>query len=252
VARTKEKKKKKSPFLKFLLSFFLLGLLGIGGYYFLSLPIWKIQEVVVTGTKILSAEEIRSLSGIPYGENLFWADFTHAQKNLEKISAIEKFNFYRIPPGTVLIKIKEREPIAVVILENKSAVVDREGYLLNRSPKISLSISNLEELPVISGISTYELIGEEKINPRVAYLLPNLILELSRSLGSHKIHLELGNFENMSFLLDDLLRVKIGRDENLSEKIEILKGLLKELAGRWGQVEYVDVRFPNNPVVKYR
>jgi len=252
VARTKEKKKKKSPFLKFLLSFFLLGLPGIGGYYFLSLPIWKIQEVVVTGTKILSAEEIRSLSGIPYGENLFWADFTHAQKNLEKISAIEKFNFYRIPPGTVLIKIKEREPMAVVILENKSAVVDREGYLLNRSPKISLSISNLEELPVISGISTYELIGEEKINPRVAYLLPNLILELSRSLGSHKIHLELGNFENMSFLLDDLLRVKIGRDENLSEKIEILKGLLKELAGRWGQVEYVDVRFPNNPVVKYR
>jgi cell division protein FtsQ len=252
VAKLKGKKKKKRPFLSLFLFFLLLSLLGLAGYYFFSLPIWKIQEVVVTGTNILSAEEIRKLSGIPYGENLFWADFTRAQKNLEKISAIEKFNFYRIPPASVLIKIKERKPIAVVVLENKSAVVDREGYLLNRSPKISLNIPNLEELPVISGISTHELIEEEKINPRVARLLPNLVLELSRPLGSHKIHLELGNFEDLSFLLDDLLRVKIGRDEDLLEKIEVFKGLLKELAGKWGQVEYVDVRFPNNPVVKYR
>jgi cell division septal protein FtsQ len=71
-------------------------------------------------------------------------------------------------------------------------------------------------------------------------------------LGSRQIQLETGGFEKISFLLNDLLRVKVGRDENVKEKMGVFKRLLPVIADKWSQVEYVDVRYPDNPVVKYK
>ncbi|MGB9612747.1 MAG: cell division protein FtsQ/DivIB [Candidatus Margulisiibacteriota bacterium] len=221
-------------------------------YYFLSLPTWQIREIIIEGTNILSAEEVRTLSSIPFSENLFFANFSRTKENLKKITAIKDFHIYRIPPATILIKITERKPIAVVLIENKSFVVDSEGYILNRSPSLSLNVPNLDDLPTISGIGSEEVINKERISPKIAHLLPDLILEIHKLLGSRKIALDLGNFKNLGFLLDDILFVKIGRDENLKEKIEVFKALIPILAGKWAQIEYVDVRYPQNPVVKYK
>jgi len=92
----------------FLFVLFLLAA-AIAGYYFLSLPIWRIQDISVIGTRMLSAEEIKDLSGIPLSDNLFLTSFSRARDNLKKIAAIKNFHIYRIPPGTVLIKIEERK-----------------------------------------------------------------------------------------------------------------------------------------------
>jgi cell division protein FtsQ len=252
--RTKNKPIKKKRPLRFRLFLFLFLLLplSVGGYYALSLPIWKIQEVVVNGANMLSAEEIKDLSGVPISENLFLTGFARVRNNLGKITAIKEFHIYRIPPATVLIRIKERKPIAVVILKDKSAIVDKEGFILNRNPNLTLNVPNMTELPVVSGVVTSESPGEEKIDSPVSRLIAEIIVELSNLLGSRHIQLEIGGFEKINLLLDDLLRVKIGRDENIKRKMEVFKSLLPVIEGKWTQVEYVDVRYPDNPVVKYR
>lgn len=245
-ARSKKRK------FRFLIFPFFLILFSIATYYILSLPIWKIQEVKVTGTNMLSAEEIRDLSGIPLSENLFLTSFSRTRNNLRKISAILDFKIYRIPPATVLIKIAERKPIAVIIFKGRSVIVDEDGAILNRNPNLTLNVPNLEELPVISGIGTGEVVGEEKVDPKLSHLISGVIIELSSLLGSRRIQLELGGFEKISFLLDDMLRVKVGRDENIKRKMEVFKALMPVIANRWDQVEYVDVRYPDNPVIKYK
>jgi cell division septal protein FtsQ len=157
---------------------------------------------------------------------------------------------YRIPPGTVLLKISERKPIAIILLSNKSAIVDEEGYILNRTPGLTLNIPNMTDLPVIFGVGSQEVLEGERINPKVTPLVSHIALKLSGLLGSRRIRLELG--ENISFLLDDNLRVKLGRDENVKRKMEVFEGILSAIAGKWTEIDYVDVRFPDNPVVKYR
>jgi len=231
---------------------FFLFLFGIAVHYVLSLPIWKIQEVRVTGANMLSAEEIRDLSGVPLSENLFLTSFARTDNNLKRISAIKEYRIYRIPPATVLIKITERKPIAVVIFKGRSVIVDEDGAILNRNPNLTLNVPNLEDLPVISGLGTGEVAGEEKVDPKLSHLISGVIIELSSLLGSRRIQLELGGFEKISFLLDDMLRVKVGRDENVIRKMEVFKALLPVIANRWAQVEYVDVRYPDNPVIKYK
>ncbi|MEE8638383.1 MAG: FtsQ-type POTRA domain-containing protein [Candidatus Margulisiibacteriota bacterium] len=248
----KRTRKRKPLVFRLLIALLFLVAVIVAGIYFLSLPIWEIKEVVVNGAKILSDNEMRTLAAIPLSENLFFTRFNRTESNLSKIPAIKSFKIYRIPPATVLINLKERVPIATLIFSKRSVIIDEEGYILNRNPNLSLNIPNLADLPVVTGIDEAEIFKADKIDGKTAQVISDIILKLSQFLESSRLQLELGGLEKASFLLDDLLRVKVGDAEKIKRKMEVFGALLPEIAGRWPQVEYVDVRFPDNPVIKYR
>ena len=231
-----------------ILIFFILGV----GFYILKLPIWNIKEVVVNGAQMLSPEEIRGLAGIPISENLFFTQFTRAQHTLGRIPAIKSFKLYRLPPATVLINIEERKPVAALVFPSKSSIIDVDGYILNGIPNLTLNIPNMEELPVISGIDEKDAVKGERINPKVAELVVDVILKLTKFLEGSRIQLDLGNFENISILLDDLLRVKLGDAGQVKKKMQVFSALLPVVDGKWGEVEYIDIKVPDFPVIKYR
>lgn len=216
------------------------------------MPLWQIQEVAVTGTKMLSGQEIKELSGIPLAENLFLTSFARTRDNLRKITAIKEFHIFRIPPATVLIRITERKPIAVIMVKDRSAIIDVDGYILNRNPNLTLNVPDLTNLPVISGLDSSEVETGERIDPQVSRLVASIIVELANLLGSSQIQLETGGFAKINFLLNDILRVKLGRDDQIERKMSVFKRLLTVIAGKWDQVEYIDVRYPDNPVIKYK
>jgi cell division protein FtsQ len=254
-ARTKKRRRQKKPpprsvrIIKFIVS--LLIIIGLG-IYVLSLPIFDIKDVVVNGAQMLSADEIRALAAIPLSENLFFTKFARAEENLSKIHAIKEVRFYRIPPGTVLVSIKERKPIATLLFQKKSSVIDKDGYIINRNSNMTLNIPNRAELPVITGIKEKEAFKGNKVDKRVSYLISQVILKLSKYLESERMKLELGGLKNVSLILDDLLRVKLGETERVRRKMAVFVALLPEIAGKWSKVEYVDVRYPENPVIKYK
>ena len=252
-ARTKRKPRRKLPLRLRLFIFLCLGLcLSLCLYFILSLPIWRISEVVVSGARLLSAEEIKDLSGVPLNENLFLTSFGRVRANLRRITAIKSFRIFRLPPGTVYIKIDERQPAAVVVLRDKSAIIDEAGFVLNRTPGLTLNVTNLPDLPVVSGVALTDVSADGQINPHLSRLISDIIVDLTKLLGSPRIQLETGGFERVTFMLDDILKVKLGRDEEVRRKMEVFKTLLKVIEGKWNTVEYVDVRYPDNPVIKYK
>jgi len=201
---------------------------------------------------MLSEGEVRTLAAIPLSENLFFTDFSRTESNLGKITVIESFKIYRIPPATVLINIKERKPIATLVFSDNSMIIDEEGYILNRNPNLTLDIPNLANLPIVTGIEKNERLQAKRIDERTAQVISEIILKLSRFLDSSRMQLELGGLENVSFLLDDLLRVKVGEAEEVKKKMEVFEALLPVIVGRWAEVEYVDVRYPDNPVIRFK
>lgn len=248
-----KKPKKKKPFrLRLFLFIFFAVILGIAGYYLLSLPIWQIKEVSVVGANMLSADEIKSLAAIPLAKNLFFTSFSQARANLRKISAIKHFHLYRIPPSTVLIKIEERRPNVVLVTQGRSMLVDQDGYIVNRNQNLTFNLPNFADLPVATGLSSSDVINEERISPPIAAVIENVIQELANIFGAKRIHLELGGMQNIELLLDDILKVKLGRGEDIALKMAVFKQLLPEFNDKWSQVEYIDVRFPANPVIKFR
>ncbi len=248
----KKEKKQKSFLSRLLVAIFFIVAFAALGVYILTLPIWEIKEVVVNGAKMLSDSEIRALAAVPLSENLFLHDFSRTRSNLSRITPIKNFRIYRIPPATVLINIRERKPIAALVFSNRSVIMDEEGYILNRHSNITLNIPNMADLPIVTGIENVDVLETDKIDGKTAGVISDIISKLSRFLESGRMQLELGGLENASFLLDDLLRVKVGDDQNIKKKMEVFGALLPKIAGRWEQVEYVDVRYPDNPVIKYK
>ena len=251
MARRNRKLKKVRRLNIFIYIFFFI-LFAIAGLYILSLPIWSIKDVVVNGAVMLSDAEIKTMAAIPLSENLFFTSFKRSRNNLGKITAIKQARFYRMPPATVLINIEERRPIATIIFADKSAIIDPAGYIINRNPNISLNISNLAELPIVSGVAASEVEGTAKVNTKIAMTVTDIINKLSPYLEANKMQIELGGLEDINLLLDDVLRVKVGKAEQIKRKMEVIEGLLTVIVGKWPQVAYIDVRFPDNPVIKYK
>lgn len=252
MARRKQRTRKRNPKLRILLILaFVVGFIAVG-LYILSLPIWEIRDVVVNGAKMLSPDQVRGLAGVPLNENLFFTSLDRSKSNLKKIPAVKSFRIYRIPPATILISITERQPIAAIVFPKKSVIIDEFGYILNQNPKISLNIPNQADLPVVSGINEKKALKDKTVDRDVSRVVTEVILKLSRFLESGKMHLELGKLENISFLLDDLLRVKLGNDQKIKHKMEVFEALLPVISKKWSRVDYMDVRYPNNPVIKYK
>ncbi|MBU0501990.1 MAG: cell division protein FtsQ/DivIB [Candidatus Margulisbacteria bacterium] len=244
------KPKKRAPRL-FLLFFSLIVVIAVV-FFVLTLPAWEIKAVVVNGAVMLSPEEVRALSGIPLSENLFLTSFSRAKENLQHVPAIKSFKFYRMPPQTVLISLQERVPIAALVFQNKSVIIDDEGVILNQNQKIGLNISNLAELPVVSGLQAKTMVEKGRLKPQVARLISDIMFKLSPYLESRQMQLDLGGLSEISFLLDDLLRVKLGSADEIEEKMAVFEALYPLIAGKWNKVEYIDVRYPDYPVVKYK
>ncbi|MFH1389659.1 MAG: FtsQ-type POTRA domain-containing protein [Candidatus Margulisiibacteriota bacterium] len=244
-------RKKRSRFQAIAALFFLLALTGIG-YYGLSLSIWNIQEIAVEGTSMISPQELRELSGLPIGQNLFFANFRPARDRLNQVGALKQSRISRRPPATVLISVEERQPVAILVIDGRFTIVDREGIILNNEPDLNLHLANSVELPVISGLGTSEISWNRRITPKLAYLINDTVVELAHLLGSRRINLEVGSYRRISILLDDVLRINLGQDTLIKTKIAVVKRLLPLIGGRWNEVEYIDVRFPETPVIKYK
>jgi len=249
-ARTK-RRRRPSSWRFFLFLFFLLACF-YGLFYLLTLPAWNITDVAVSGAKILSPDELKALSTVPIGENIFFANLSRTRQNLSRVVAIKSLHVWRIPPSTILIKISERTPMAVLVTKGRSAIIDDDGYILNKISGLTLNIPNVTDLPVFSGFSSKEVNGADRIDPKITKLIKDLMEELAPLLGNRQLQLDTGGMRNISFLLNDILRVKIGRNEAIKTKMAVFKRLLPVIEGRWILVEYIDVRYPDVPVIKYK
>src|SRR3989339_195550 len=209
--------------------------------YILNLPIWQIKEVVVNGAKMLPADYVKGVSGIPLSENLFFADLSRAKKNLKKISAIKSFRLHRLPPQTVLISIEERQPLATLVLKDRSVVIDSDGVIINHNPDIYVDVSNLAELPVVTGIAC----DSDRLDEVSASLITRVLLTLRAYLAAGQIQLDMGGLKEIGFLLDDLLKVRLGSSQDIEKKMQVFEALLLQVRGRWAKVDYIDVRYPD-------
>ena len=253
VDQTRRQRRRRTPG-RGILTRLIILLAGLAaGIYFLNLPIWQIKEVTVRGTSLLAPQEIKALAGIPLNENLFFANFSRAKANLKKISAIKEFSLHRRPPATIIIDIKERQPLAAVVFAEKSAIIDKDGYIINQNPNLTLNIPDMIDLPIISGVAQTAVLKNQHLDADTAKIISDIIQRLSRFMELKKLQLDLGGASGeMSLLLDDILKVKLGDQSDLEIKMKIFERLVTTIAGKWAKVEYLDVRFPDNPAIKYK
>lgn len=140
---------KKSPFSRRFPQMFvgisILGMISFLGERFINSPIFRVQEVNITGEDLLTDASIRHLSNIRYNEHIFLVEEGQIERSVEEhpwvYDATVNINF----PNALNIEIIEQKPTMLLALK-KLWYVNQNGDIFREANQSDLNY------PIVTGI----------------------------------------------------------------------------------------------------
>ena len=105
-----------------------------------------INEIRFENNKIVSNEELIKDLSFLYNKNIIFLNTLEIKKKLKKNSFIESLQVKKIYPNKLVIRIFEKQPIAIILHENKKFFLGKKFELIKYK-----KISKYENLAVING-----------------------------------------------------------------------------------------------------
>lgn len=139
-------------------------------------PRFAVSEIVTTGSKRHSPEELASIAGIVKGNNVFTTDLDGARARLLADPWVSEATLARQLPGTVYVRVVEREAAGVLGTGDGTYLVTREGALIKR-----LESGDPTDLPVITGVSLEQLTADREGATRAVRRALDLAFDIERS-----------------------------------------------------------------------
>jgi len=198
-----------------------------------------VTEIVFKGNHHLKNEELSALCQVRSNSELFGVSGRDIYRNLKQSPWIKDAAVRKELSGVVLIKVTERLPIALLRLDDKTFLIDKEGIVLEQMKEGSLLL-----LPMIKDIDPVKN-GETYAGAvrfvRVLY---------DKRVVSYNGDVEITGQkpEDIALKIDKIL-IKVGMGD-FEKKLERLAFVRDEIERRNMTVEYIDLRFADKIIVK--
>ncbi len=220
-------------------------------YLFLHSSFFNIKSVAPSGNKKVSNEEILEIAAIEINRNIFLLNTDFVSKSLKVHPMIREANIIRHLPDSIEISIVERETWALIPFQSVFLCVDEEGFCIDKLARFSY-----ESYPVITMEQMPERVNlGQAVYPQGIKNVKNLWDKLSLE-DKEKIsdfHLQNENLDIIVYT-ENGTEIRFGNPERMEEKIAYFKYILEQErtieAEGTGVIEYVDLRFEGQPVVK--
>jgi len=216
--------------------------------FILYLPVWRIKDVVVQGNRIVPADTIIQAADISMDENIFFINSKEVRRRVKEIQQIKKVDVFPKIPSSIFIKVEERKPFAAFIVQGKYYIADNEGIIISKEE----SFKGSTELPTVVGLPKSAIISGKMIDEKLVAAVEKSYKLLSQLMPPSRFVVEMKDEQDMSILINDILKVKIGSPSDIDGKLTALELLLNKVSSKRSQIEYIDVRLPGSPVVKFR
>lgn len=237
-------RRKLSWYLTWSLIFFFL--FSAAATLIITLPIFKVQSVLVEGDRLLTEGEILRAAALPLGENIFLIRFGQAGQRLEGNPVIKKADFIRRLPDTIIVQVEERKEVAVTVMNERSVLIDEGGYIF-----IPSNFPDISRLPVLTGLRQEYVYRSRLVGP-VGEGLIKLLADFVNLISPTKLQVDVSNPEEINLLVDDTLRIKIGEAQDLERKILVFEAIFQRVKDQKDKIEYLDLRHPAFPAVKFK
>ncbi|MBA3813791.1 MAG: FtsQ-type POTRA domain-containing protein [Alphaproteobacteria bacterium] len=116
---------------------------------------FRLEDVVVEGRMRTNKEQILTKLELKRGIPLLSINLFDAKEKLESLSWVKAARVERRFPDTLLIRISEKEPIAIWQNQNKTYLVDYDGELVETK-----EANKYKELPLVTGHKAPEHVGQ--------------------------------------------------------------------------------------------
>ncbi|WP_426998958.1 cell division protein FtsQ/DivIB [Pseudarthrobacter sp. N5] len=201
-------------------------------------PVLALRTVTVTGTKLLSAEQIQTALEPLRGKPLPQVSDEDVSRLLEPLVQIKSVTTQSRPPSALVVQVQERVPVALVKQGEQYLLVDVDGVQLGTTADPA-SVS----LPLIDGGAG--AIGKGLFQATAAVLgaLPAEVLAKLSNASAQSV-------DAVELKLVDGQIIVWGNSGERELKSKVLTALLKVPADARNPVRVYDVSVPRHPVTR--
>ena len=197
-------------------------------------PLFKIQEIKVEGNIKVTTANIINLSGIKIGENLFKNNKKEIANNIKENTYIDSVEMKRTLPGTIDLKITERQIEYQIKLISSYIYIDQKGNILENS-------ESKENTMILEGYKTTEeqLINGKKLCDEDIQMLSKVqkIKEALNNNGIEQFEISINiQKENdlIIYIKSENKKIYIGDTTNLANKMLYVNKILEKEKGHSG------------------
>lgn len=227
----KEKRKKQKRRKLGLYIFLIIVLLIVLMAYFV-LEVCKVEKVVVEGNEWYSSKQIEEMMlNDEYSWNSLYVFLKYRFKEPGEVPFVDDMEVSLDNPHTVRIKVYEKGILGYLYIPiiGQNAYFDKDGYVVETSLKI------IPDVPKITGVKCSQVVLYEKLqleDDGIFRFLLNLTQTLKKY-GLEPNEIDFDENEDANIHYGDI-RVIVGDEENLSQKIIRLSHILPQLDGLTG------------------
>lgn len=226
---------------------------------------FAVREITVQTDGVISPAQIRKWAGVQPGDNLFALDLPRLKRDLELAPAIQSAAVERVLPGTLRLRVTEREPVAQIVALRARAGggLDRMVYQVDATGRVMLPLDrqqttdavgqNDDALPVLTGVNTAGLQPGRALESPQALAALGLIRELERSAMSGRVDLrriEVSTPETLKATVAPVGEV-IFSIHNLEQQMRRWRAIADAGAGMSRVVAALDLSVTNNIPVRW-
>jgi cell division protein FtsQ len=201
----------------------------------------KRERITVSGIKNVKRDEVIKALNLPEGATIFTISTRELGKRILQNPWIRSVKVGRRFPNGLIIKVTERKPLALISFDESAFLVDGEGFVIK-----AVSEDKAPEIPLIHDLSLKPVKPGEKIKNttlenalKILAFLPQSIYKKTKVVSASKV-------ERITLYTDAGLEILFGSSEKVEKKVKVLSEILK----REEKLIFVDLRAPENPVVK--
>ena len=193
---------------------------------------YKITTVYVEGNVHYTNEEIMNLvMDGPLSHNSMILSLKYKNKKIKDIPFVSAMDISVQDPHTVKIDVYEKAVACYVEYLEKYMYFDKEGIIVEASNE------KTQGIPLVTGLSFEHVVLYEPLpvsDPEVF----SSILDITQLVNKYNLSIDRIYFakDNSITLYFDDIRVSLGEDRNLDEKIMKLQYMLPEIEGQSGEL----------------
>jgi len=217
--------------------------IGFGGSVLWKSSLLELRRVEVAGNSEVSKEEVVAETRLRRGVHLLSVDTDAVAGRVRSNPWIDDVRVERILPSTIRISVNERTPVALITAITGTFLIDGNGVVLEQSQRDLLLIEDVTPEVVEPG-TTLDL-------PQLQHVF-EILPKLDPSLSARLKSVSARSVDRITFVLDTDTRILFGAAEEIEEKNFAARTLLKRAENDSKAIEYLDVRVPGRPAVRYR
>ena len=223
----RRRKRRKIQLYIFLIMTLLLALAA-----YIVVEVFTVENVVVEGNEWYSASQIEEMVlNDEYSWNSLYVTLKYRLVDIGEVPFVDDMEISLDNPHTLRVKVYEKGILGYLYIPvlGQNAYFDKDGFVVETSNNI------IPNTPKVTGLSCNEVVLYEKLPLKDDSVL-RLLLNLTQTLKKYELEPDEIAFEEKegAIIYYDSIRVIVGKEENLSQKIIRLSHILPRVEGMSG------------------